>query len=125
MKETAIELISELENRRYSAMVASDVEELSRLLSDELAYAHSNGERDSKQSYLERVRNGTFTYEWIDHPEEKILVSGGAAVVIGSMTAKAYWCGEARNLRNTTLSVWLKEGAEWRLAAYQPTPLQT
>ena len=80
-------LIRTLENERYAAMIAGDAGALDRLLSDRLVYGHSNAARDSKDSFLERVRDRTFVYESIDHPEERIIIAGGAAVVLGAMIA--------------------------------------
>ena len=40
--------IHALEDERYAAMIASDVEALGRLLSDRLVYSHSTGGHDSK-----------------------------------------------------------------------------
>ncbi len=69
--------IHALEDERYAAMIAGNVEALGRLLSDRLVYRHSTGGHDSKASYLERVRNGTFVYESIKHPEDEIIVADG------------------------------------------------
>ena len=122
--DATIALIRDLEDQRYAAMLTSDLDGLNRLLSDRLVYSHSNAERDSKASYLDRVRNGTFVYESIQHPEEKIILADGAAVVIGTMIAKAYWSGELKTLRNGACAVWAKEeDGQWRLIAYQPTPI--
>jgi ketosteroid isomerase-like protein len=124
--DATIALIRELEDQRYAAMLTSDLDGLNRLLSDRLVYSHSNAERDSKASYLDRVRDGTFVYESIQHPEEKIILADGAAVVIGTMIAKAYWSGELKTLRNGACAVWAKEeDGQWRLIAYQPTPILT
>ena len=84
------DLIRTLENERYAAMIAGDVGALDRLLSDRLVYGHSNAARDSKDSFLERVRDRTFVYESIDHPEERIIIAGGAVVVLGAMIANVY-----------------------------------
>ena len=124
--DAAVALIRQLEDRRYAAMITSDVDALDQLLSGRLVYSHSNAERDSKGSYLDRVRNGTFVYDSIQHPEEKIILADGAAVVIGTMIAKAYWSGELKTLRNGACAVWAKEeDGQWRLIAYQPTPILT
>jgi ketosteroid isomerase-like protein len=124
--DATIALIRQLEDQRYAAMLTSDLDGLNRLLSDRLVYSHSNAERDSKASYLGRVSDGTFVYESIEHPEEKIILADGAAVVLGTMIAKAYWSGELRTLRNGACAVWAKEeDGQWRLIAYQPTPILT
>ena len=115
--------IHALEDERYAAMIASDVEALGRLLSDRLVYSHSTGGHDSKASYLERVRNGTFVYESIQHPEYEIIVADGAAVVLGMMIARVHRAGELHELRNTACAVWAREDCHWRLVAYQPTPI--
>lgn len=115
--------IRELEARRYAAMLAGDVAALDALLSERLVYCHSNAERDDKASYLERVRDKTFVYESIEHPEETIIVTSDAAAVVGSMIARGFWAGELRTLRNASLAVWAREPLGWRLVAYQPTPI--
>ena len=115
--------IHALEDERYAAMIARDVEALGRLLSDRLVYRHSTGGHDSKASYLERVRNGTFVYESIEHPEDEIIVADGAAVVLGLMIARVHRAGELHELRNTACAVWVREDGHWRLVAYQPTPI--
>jgi len=115
--------IETLEDRRYAAMTEGDVEELDALLSDRLLYSHSNGERDTKASYLKRVADGTFVYDWIKHPTESVIIEGSTAIVIGTMLAQAYWSGSVRTLRNAALAVWVLEGEAWRLVAYQPTPM--
>ncbi len=120
---SAADLIRALEDERYAAMIAGDVEALGRLLSDRLLYRHSAGGRDSKASYLERVRNGTFVYESIEHPEEKIIVADGAVVVLGQMIARVHRAGELHELRNQSCAVWAREDGHWRLVAFQPTPI--
>ncbi len=115
--------IHALEVERYAAMVAADVEALGRLLSDRLVYRHSTGGHDSKASYLERVRDGTFVYESIEHPEDQIIVTDGAAVVLGLMIARVYRAGVLHELRNAACAVWAREAGHWRLVAYQPAPI--
>jgi ketosteroid isomerase-like protein len=123
-QDHVVELVRHLEDRRYDAMIAGDVETLDLLLSDELAYGHSSGERDTKPSYLDRVRNGTFVYTSIEHPVDKVIVTGSAAVVVGIMIALAHVSGELKTIHGAALAVWAEEDdGQWRLVAYQPTPI--
>ncbi|MGW5151794.1 nuclear transport factor 2 family protein [Rhodococcus koreensis] len=115
--------IRAFESRRYTAMMHSDVDTLDALLSARLVCAHSNGARDTKLSHLDKVRDGTFTYTSIDHPEDQIIVAPGCAVVVGRMIASASWSGAPKFLDNSSLAVWVDEGDAWRMVAYQPTPL--
>jgi hypothetical protein len=104
-------------------MVAGDLHRLDALLSDELVYTHSNGAHDTKRSYLDKVRDRTFVYDAIEHPEDQILVRDGLAVVIGKMYANAWLSGESRRLRNAATAVWAREEQQWKLLAFASTPL--
>jgi hypothetical protein len=45
--------------------------------------------------------------------------------VLGAMIANVHWSGELRTLRNSACAVWAKQDENWRLVAYQPTPILT
>lgn len=104
-------------------MIDHDVETLDQLCAPELVYTHSRGERDTKESYLDRVRAGFVRYGHIDHPIEKIVVADDFALVWGEMHATAWIGDEQRILANSALAVWIRIEGRWRLAGYQPTPL--
>jgi ketosteroid isomerase-like protein len=111
------------EDERYRAMVEGDLETLDRLLADEVSYAHSSGVRDTKQEYFEKVRSGYYDYHSIEHPVERVEVVGDTAIVAGRMTADLTVQGTRKTIDNLALAVWAKDGGEWRLLAYAPTPL--
>jgi Domain of unknown function (DUF4440) len=115
--------LSELEERRYQAMLDADLETLSELCSDNLLYTHSNGDRDDKASYLAKVRSGVFVYHSVAHPADRTLIANGTALISGRMTADVAVNGEMRHIDNGYLAVWMKEQGTWRFVAYQPTPL--
>jgi ketosteroid isomerase-like protein len=116
--------IRQLEDERYRAMLDGDVETLGRLLSARLSYTHSNGDRDSKESYLQKVRDGYFVYRSVAHPVDRIEVLAGAALVIGEMHASAEVGGRPAEISSRALAVWAQDGEDWTLIAYQPTPLR-
>jgi uncharacterized protein DUF4440 len=116
--------IRQLEDERYQAMVDGDIETLGRLLSARLSYTHSNGDRDSKESYLQKVRDGYFVYRSVAHPIHRIEVLAGAALVIGEMRASADVGGRPAEIDSSALAVWAEAGGDWTLIAYQPTPLR-
>lgn len=117
-----VSLIEELENRRYQAMIDADLATLEELCSDDLVYTHSNGERDTKSSYLDKVESRFFQYHWIEHPIESLATTDDCAVLTGQMRASVLNNGERRQLDNAFLAVWIKGAEGWRFVAYQPTP---
>jgi hypothetical protein len=115
--------VLDAEDRRYQAMIDADLQTMDRLCADELSYAHSSGVRDTKQQYFEKVRSGYYDYHSIDHPVERVEVLGDTAIVVGRMTADLTVQGTRKTIDNLALAVWTKDGGEWRLLAYAPTPL--
>ena len=116
-----IQLISALEKRRYRAMVLADVTTLTELLADEVVYTHSNAERDTKASYIEKIATGRLSYTEITRPEEHIVVAGATAVVAGRMVADVFVGGVQRHLDNRCLAVWVCADGRWHLLAFQGT----
>jgi hypothetical protein len=115
--------IRTLEDRRYKAMLSGDIVTLSDILSEDLIYSHSRGERDNKVDYIRKVKEGIFRYVEISHPIDRIAIFGNSAVVWGRMMARAIVAEETKVLNNAFLAVWVKQSGCWRLVAYQPTPL--
>lgn len=116
------ERIRELEDLRYDAVLRQDYDAFALLAHKDLVYTHSNGERDTLASYIEKCRAGKYAYHAIEHPIENILVVDNVAVVIGEMTADISVSGEPKRLENTAIAVWVRENDAWQLLAYQPTP---
>jgi ketosteroid isomerase-like protein len=111
------------EDRRYRAMVETDLVALDQLLDDRLSYAHSSGARDTKDEYLAKVRSGYYDYLRIDHPVERVEVIGDTAMVVGRMTCDLTVQGTPKTIDNLALAVWVRTAGEWRLLAYAPTTL--
>jgi len=111
------------EDRRYQAMLDADLDTLDALCADALSYTHSNGVRDTKAEYFDKVRSGYYVYHRIDHPVERVEVAGDAAVVVGRMTADLDSGGARKAIDCLAIAVWTRSGDGWRLLAYAPTPL--
>ncbi|MEO3830259.1 DUF4440 domain-containing protein [Actinomadura sp. B10D3] len=96
---------------------------ISALARPDLAYTHSNADVDTLESYRDKVRSGFYVYHRIDHPVDRIVVSGDTAVVLGEMHADITAGGTRKRLANRSLAVWVRESDRWLLLAYQPTVL--
>ncbi|SDW98392.1 conserved hypothetical protein [Arthrobacter sp. cf158] len=116
------ERIRALEDLRYEAVLREDYDAFAAMAHPDLVYTHSNGERDSLYSYLEKCRTGAYRYHSIEHPITDILVVGAVAIVIGEMKADITASGVPKRLENTAIAVWVRDGGTWLLLAYQPTP---
>lgn len=117
------ETVRALEDERYEAVLRGDFDAFAALAHPELVYTHSNGALDSLGSYREKVEGGFYDYHRIDHPIDRIVVSGDTALVVGEMHADLTAGGVRKTLANRSLAVWTRTDAGWRLIAYQPTVL--
>ncbi|GAD82295.1 nuclear transport factor 2 family protein [Nocardia asteroides] len=113
--------IRALEDARYAAVLAGDIDTFAALAHPELAYTHSNAEVDTLDSYLGKLRAGHYVYHRIDHPIARIAVVGDTAVVTGEMHADITAGGVRKRLANRAVAVWVREGGQWLLLAYWPT----
>src|SRR5262245_5911697 len=123
MTQTPItEEIHPLEDRRYAAMLAGDVEALDTLLDDDLVYTHSSGTADTKQSYLAGVRDKIWEYLTVRREDERITVRGDTALVHSRLVIDIRVRGAERPLDNRALAVWVRAGGTWRLLALHSPP---
>ena len=117
------ERIAALEEARYRAMIAGDLAGLGRFLSDRLTYTHSTALTESKAEYLASVAKGVFKYRDIKISERTIREAGGAVLVTGRITIDILIDGQPKLLQSRFLNVWTEEGGDWRMIAWQSTPI--
>ncbi|WP_225634568.1 nuclear transport factor 2 family protein [Streptomyces solaniscabiei] len=115
--------IRALEDARYTAVIAGDVDAFADLAHPDLVYTHSDAQVDSLDSYRDKLRSGFYVYHRIDHPVDRIIVNRDAAVVIGEMHADITAGGVSKTLANRCMAVWVRENGTWLLLGYQPTVL--
>lgn len=122
-KDAEILKLGALEERRYAAMLAGDAEVLEELLHPDLAYMHSTGELESKQSYLDTLRAGTSSYKAISYDQQTIRIHGNTGLVFHHLEADVVFEGNERHLDNRLLAVWACDDGEWRMLALQSGPV--
>ena len=124
MSDDAASVLADLERRRYDAMRDSDHAVLAQLCDDELTYTHSDGTSDTKETYLQRIRDGYFDYRRLEHDTDRTLLVGDCALLFGRMSGEVLIGGALRRLNSVSLVVWVRRADGWRFLAFQPTPLR-
>ncbi|WP_167670753.1 nuclear transport factor 2 family protein [Allopusillimonas ginsengisoli] len=114
-----------LEDERCRAMIRADMAVLDRLFSDKLVWTHSSGHVDSKQELLARIEGGTSQYLCICREDEKYVISADAAVASGIVNQQVRLGGIEHSLQSRYTNVWIREGAVWRVVAWQSTKAST
>jgi hypothetical protein len=116
------EAVLAAEDSRYRAMVEGDLAALVELLAPGLCYTHSSGVRDTREDYLGKFRSGYYVYRRVEHPVDRVEVSGDGAIVAGRMTADVDVDGVPKTIDNLALAVWTRASGSWQLLAYASTP---
>ena len=112
------------EKRRCDAMLANDNTALEALLDPRLHFAHATGAVDDKATYLAKMAAGRIHYVGIAWSEERVtLLAPDAAMLTGRMTTDVRVEGVDKQLNNRVITVWSQSSGDWRLVAFQSTPL--
>lgn len=118
-KEDAEKEVIETENQRFKALVRDDFAVLDRVLADDLVYTHSSGKNDTKQSYMQSLREGKTKYNTMDAQEQKVRIYGNMAVINGKCLMNVTSNGTIINTGLAYISVYVRNGAQWQLVAWQ------
>jgi ketosteroid isomerase-like protein len=117
-RATQITEVLSCEDRRCEAIVQRDLAALDVLLSDDLAYVHSNGMVDTKDDYLTIVKS--YRFKSIRHSEMQVKLDGSLAILraitaIDAMAADgSVLAGQLR-----TINVWERTNSRWQQLHWQ------
>ena len=116
--------VLDAEKRRFDAQVSKDYAVLDKVLADDLIYAHSNGNTDTKQAYIQSIRDGKSNYASIEPQEQKVRVYGNTAVINGVCLIKMNNNNTPTDLKLRYTDVYVKKGGQWQMVAWQSLRLQ-
>ena len=113
--------ILELEERRADAMVRADVGTLASLLADDLSYTHSDGRRDTKDSFLALVAGPELRYLGVNFSNQEVIDCGHTAVVYGIARMRLLREGQQQDYRVLFLDIWTTRAGRWQMVGWQAT----
>lgn len=111
------------EKKRFDAQVSKNYTVLEQLLSDDLVYTHSNGNTDSKKSYIQSIRDGKSRYDAINVEDQKVRIYGNTAIINGVCMIKAMNNGQTINTHLKYTDVYVRKGNQWQMVAWQSIKL--
>ncbi len=108
-----------VENLRQ-AMVSGDRTALTNIAAEDLSYGHSSGLLEDKAKFVEAIASGKSNFEKIDLTEQTIKVVRKTAIVRHNLFAETNNVGSAPGtVKLTILTIWQKQGSQWKLLARQ------
>ena len=113
--------VLDAQDRRFALTAGGDLDELDRLLTDDMNYTHSTSTVDTKAEFIASLRSGRVRYVSIDPEQRSVRIYGHTAVVqgIAHVLVKVGERDVDVRLRFTELYV-EKDGA-WKMALWHST----
>lgn len=122
--EPAFAAVRAADEQRIAATIHRDLPRLARLLDDDLRYANSDGRVQTKTEFLAAVEQSTDRYLSVT-PRRVVLqqIAPGAVAMSGRAEIHAETAGRRVQFALQFLAVWREVSGDWRLLAYQSTPV--
>ena len=118
--EPAVISALKADQARLAAMVAGNGGELSRLLSEQLRFVHSDGRVESKADYVKNLMAGDTAYaNAITSDIETMQVATDVVVVMGTQQMRKRLGTEWSEVKLRYLAVYRNEAGAWRMVAWQ------
>jgi ketosteroid isomerase-like protein len=118
-----IQEIKAVESLRIQYQTTNDLDKLADMLCDTLVYTHSSGHTMTKAQFLESISSGDMKYITIKPESMNIDIYNGVTAVLTGTTrlhVKSKQAGE-HDAHLRYILVYVKEGAQWKVAAWQST----
>lgn len=123
MSAADVAAIEALEDRRYTAMVAGDLETLNELMHPDCAYTHSNGSRDTKEAFIESLESGHLRYRGLTRSNEIVTIVGDTAIVNLALRLEVTMGGHDRDVEACATVTWTRLDGRWWFVAWQSCSL--
>jgi hypothetical protein len=108
---------------RFEANVKADSGALDKLLAEDLEYVHSNGDLDSKKSFIDSLVSGKRDYVSTVPDIESVRIFGDVAVIRGKARVTVVDNGQSRDLNIGYTDVWLWKSGRWQMTAWRSARL--
>ena len=112
------ETIRDLYRRYWQYMIDKEIDGLRGLMADDYVLMHMTGTKQSGETFLNGLRDGTFNYYSADHDSIEVSVSSDTATMIGkSHVTAAVYGGRKSSWRLRGDFTLRKENGIWKLAS--------
>ncbi len=113
-----IETVKELYRKYWQYMIDKDEEGLRGLMSDDYYLMHMTGVKQSADTFLKGLKDGTFNYYSADHDSVEVEIKGDTAGMTGKSRVLAAVYGGGRNYWRLRGDFTLrKENGTWKMTS--------
>ena len=116
--------IEKMERQWVDAAKKMDTKPLDQMLADDFTLTLSVGRVVDKDSYVGKIKDGSFKIESIDFSDMKTRVYGDCAVVVGRASVKGTWDGNDIGGDYAFTDTFVKKAGAWKQVASQITRIE-
>ena len=113
------------EQQRFEAMMKQDVAALDTLLDEDLSYAHTDGEMQSKAEFIDLIRARRLVYESIDPSDVHVRIYEGLAIATGLSQMRVRSATGASSFQIRFTEAYVRREGRWLLTAWQATRISS
>jgi hypothetical protein len=117
--DARIPALKAAEAARFKANVDADAKVLGQVLDGALEYSHSNGDLDSKTSFIESLTSGRRDYVATTFEIQSVRVLGDVAIIRGTAKVTVADNGQSRDLDLGYTDVWVWKDKRWQMTAWR------
>ena len=111
------------ETTRFEAQVNADAKVLGNLLDDGLEYTHSNGDLDTKQTFIDSLTSGKRDYVSSVATIDSVRLFGDVGVIRGKAKVTVSSNGKAQDLHIGYTDIWIWKDGRWQMTAWRSARL--
>src|SRR5215208_7024803 len=106
-----------------AALLESDVPMLAKIWTDDYTFTNSRGMFLSKDDRLKNIQTSATEFKSIKFTGREVRFYGDVAIVTGQVALEAKYSGQGGSGDYRYITVWVKRGDRWQMAANQITPI--
>ena len=111
--------LEQMEQGWADAAKKQDAKPLDGMLSDDFLLTITTGQVVDKESYVSKVKDGTFKIESLEYGKVIVRVHGDCAVVVGRISLKGTWDATDVSGEYAFTDTFVKQGGKWLEVAGQ------
>jgi ketosteroid isomerase-like protein len=116
--------IAQLEDQMRDAALKGDSSLQEKYLANDYVRVGPDGNAVDRQQSIDMLKNGTVKYSSIEMNDRQIHMYPGAAVVTGKASVKGTMNGNSMDGDYRITRTWVKQGGQWKVAAFHATKIQ-
>ena len=92
------EIIKGLYRTYWRCMIDKDADGLRQIMADDYCLLHMTGVRQSRETFLRGLLDGTFNYFSVEHDSIEVQINGNTATMVGKSHVSAAVYGGGKHL---------------------------